>query len=330
MISVILAVFNGEKYVSQAIESILSQTYRDLELIMICDGSTDSTMEILDHYQKKDPRVILLQNDKNMGVAYSRNKGIAVARGKYIAVMDSDDVSVSDRLEIEKTYLDLHPELGAVASNYQKMTSDGILTKFQTSYSLLPGINRWRLYFANQHCHPSSMMRRSLFSEKGIRYDESIRYAVDYDLWFQINEVSKINNLPNVLHYLRSHDNKLTHKNHEKVQESDAAIIMKYVRRHTNLQVPDRLGFGMKYSKKVGSLADAKVIAKIIIKLYQYSKKWDLQPQEQDYIRMSASSKLRSIFRFQRKHPTLLFYYLYSFFLFPGVIKIKYSQVNIV
>jgi len=325
IISVIMPVYNGQKYVGEAIESILSQTYKNFEFIIIDDGSNDGTTDILKHYHKNDKRIIILQNQENKGVAYSRNKGIATAQGKYIAVMDSDDISVDTRFDLEIDFLETHPEIGAVGSNYRKITMNGDLTDFQTSYSLSPGINRWRLFFANQHCHPATMIRRDLFERFRVKYDENIQYAVDYDLWFQINEVSKIANIPNILHYLRSHKNSLTKSNPQKVQASDAAIIMNYVRKHTNLNFPDRLGIGMKYSKKIAKLEDARQISQIILKLYQQTKRWDISNNDQKYIRRSVSAKLRAIWHSQNNHPALLLYVLYSFILFPEALIKKFS-----
>jgi len=321
LISVIMPVFNTEKYVGQAINSILAQTYKDFELIIIDDGSTDDTLSILHAYRNMDERIIILENGTNKGVAFSRNRGLERAKGEYIAVMDSDDISLPMRFEVEIAYLKAHPELGALGSNFQIITSDGELTDFKTSYSLSPGINRWRMFFANQHCHPTTLICSSLFTKNGIKYDESIRCSEDYDLWFQINEISKIGNIPEILLYVRKNDTSYTSINHEIVQQSDVLIIMKYIRKYLNLNLDDHLGFGMKYSDQIQSVQDAIQISKIVVLLSRFSRIWNLTNEDKKYIKRSASSKLRAIWHSQKKNIFLLPYVIYSLILYPGVFK---------
>jgi glycosyltransferase involved in cell wall biosynthesis len=105
-ISVIMAVYNGEKYLAEAIESILNQTFKEFEFIIIDDGSKDNSLNIIKRYAKKDSRIIIIKNEKNMKLAWSLNKGLKIARGKYIARMDSDDISLTDRLEKQYYFLE--------------------------------------------------------------------------------------------------------------------------------------------------------------------------------------------------------------------------------
>jgi glycosyltransferase involved in cell wall biosynthesis len=109
-VTVLMPVYNTEMYLKEAIDSILNQTFRDFEFIVINDGSTDSTSDIIESYS--DPRIIYLQNEKNLGVATSLNKGLSIAKGTYIARMDGDDVSRCDRLEKQVAFMDANPEIG--------------------------------------------------------------------------------------------------------------------------------------------------------------------------------------------------------------------------
>ncbi len=110
-LSVIMPVYNGQDFVSKAIESILGQTFSDFEFIIINDGSTDRTLKILESYQKKDKRIVLL-NQENKGIAKSLNRGIAKAKGDYIARQDADDISFPDRLRNQVEFLDNNKDVG--------------------------------------------------------------------------------------------------------------------------------------------------------------------------------------------------------------------------
>ncbi len=120
-ISVVMSVYNGQSYLREAVESILNQTFTDFELILIDDGSTDATGEILDEYATRDARIILSRNQNNIGLTRSLNQGISMSRGKYIARMDADDVSRADRLSRQFEFLEKRPEVGVLGSGYQLM-----------------------------------------------------------------------------------------------------------------------------------------------------------------------------------------------------------------
>ena len=124
VVSVIMPVFNGERFLSEAIESILAQTFTDFEFIIIDDGSEDGTADIILDYQKQDARIQLIQHEKNEGVAKARNQGIRAAQGEYIAAMDCDDISLPERLRLQVAYLEAKPEIGAVGVGAQMVHED--------------------------------------------------------------------------------------------------------------------------------------------------------------------------------------------------------------
>ena len=111
-VSVIMPIYNAEKYISFAIDSILEQSFEDFELIMIDDCGEDGSIDIAKRYD--DPRITILKNDGNQGIAYSRNRGMDSAKGEYIALMDDDDVAPNNRFELEVNYLDKHPEIDVI------------------------------------------------------------------------------------------------------------------------------------------------------------------------------------------------------------------------
>src|SRR5690606_28917246 len=109
LVTVFMPVYNSEQYIREALESILNQTYQNLDILLVDDGSTDRSVEIIKSYQ--DTRIRLIQNEKNMGIPYTRNVGLKEAKGKYIAIMDSDDIAVSNRIERQIQYLETNPHI---------------------------------------------------------------------------------------------------------------------------------------------------------------------------------------------------------------------------
>ena len=204
-ITVLLPVYNGEKYLAEAIESILNQTYKNFEFLIINDGSTDSSVKIIESYN--DPRIRLIHNEKNIRIISTLNKGIHLARGEYIARMDCDDISLSNRLEMQVAYLDKHSEVGILGGGVQiidekkNIISESIrpLTHFQ---------NKWKLLFGTTLLHPTVMYRKHLIAEHG-GYSHDFIHCEDYDLWSRLCESAVINQIPDVLLLLRKHDHNI-------------------------------------------------------------------------------------------------------------------------
>jgi glycosyltransferase involved in cell wall biosynthesis len=198
-VSVIMGVYNGERYLHEAIESILQQTFTDFEFIIINDGSNDTASSILQSY--KDPRIVLINNDRNIGLTKSLNRGLEICRGVYIARMDVDDISLPERLERQVRYLDANPEIGLLASSFvyideagnEKMLSNPPTNKAQLKEAMLK---------ENQFCHGVVMFRRSCIEKVG-SYRPEFRYTQDYDQWLRILEFYEIASLPEVLYKYR-------------------------------------------------------------------------------------------------------------------------------
>jgi hypothetical protein len=202
-----MSVHNGERYLREAVESILGQSFSDLEFIILDDGSTDSTWEILSSYG--DPRIGLVRNEKNIGLTLSLNKGLALARGKYVARMDADDISLPHRLEMQVDFLERHPHIGVLGTAVQYMDSSGNLADVQR-FPERHNIIRWSLCFYNPVPHPTVMVRRRLM-EQVRGYEPDIRTAQDYDLLQRLSSVTRLANLSEVLLYLRKHNASITH-----------------------------------------------------------------------------------------------------------------------
>lgn len=180
-VSVIMSVYNGEKFLEEALESILKQTFPDYEFIIINDGSTDRTPQILASFD--DPRLVTV-NQNNRGLTVSLNRGIRLAKGTYIARMDADDISEPTRLERQVEVLDRDPDVVLVACWYKVIDQKGNVLahrRLPTDGKQLARL----LVHCNPICHGSVLMRKEAIEAVGL-YDENLRYAQDYDLWLRL------------------------------------------------------------------------------------------------------------------------------------------------
>jgi len=196
-----MPVYNSERHVREAVDSILRQTFTNFELILIEDGSTDDTRSILNDYSRQDSRVVLVENGSHEGLVYSLNRGLAASRGKYIARMDADDVSLPDRFTLQVSYMEQHPEVGVLDANIVYIDVAGrALNRGRPRFSHpeSPNVIRWTLLWKCPINHPAVLMRRSVLEEGGITYDPSYRDAEDREIFVQLGRRTLIARLPEV------------------------------------------------------------------------------------------------------------------------------------
>jgi len=204
LISVVLPVYNGESYLAEAIESILTQTFKDFELIMIDDGSTDGSLAILRSFEARDARIRLISRE-NRNLATTLNDSIDLVRGVWIARMDQDDIALPYRFEkqlqwLEQTNADI---CGSWVRRFG--TSDKRLVRLYQNDEEI----KMQMLFANPFAHPSVMMRSEL--AKQLRYDKEWEQAEDYDLWERAAEAGwKMTNVPEVLLLYRMHESQIS------------------------------------------------------------------------------------------------------------------------
>ena len=206
-VSVVTAVYNGERYVREAIDSLLHQSLTDLELIVIDDASTDGTPAILESI--RDPRLRLLRNERNLGLARSLNRGIEAATGEYIARQDADDVSDPDRLRRQVAYLDAHPDVALLGSAHREIDSDGRTIRDVDAHCHHTTLV-WSMLFYCPFVHSAVMFRRQTVVDAVGVYDPSYRYSMDFEYWTRIAARFRIANLPEPLVRLRMHDTSMT------------------------------------------------------------------------------------------------------------------------
>lgn len=208
-ISIIMGIYNCEKYLKEAIDSIINQTYQNWELIMCDDGSTDNTYNIALEYMKDYPeKIILIRNEKNMGLNYTLNKCLKLAKGKYIARQDGDDISVQDRLEIEYNFLENNHEYSLVSSKMAYFDESG-----EWGESKVKEVPKKEDFIMGPpFAHAPVLVRKEILEEVGgYTEDKKLLRVEDYHLWFKIYAKGHIGyNINKVLYKMR--DNKEAYK----------------------------------------------------------------------------------------------------------------------
>jgi len=204
-VSVVMSVHQGERYLEEALGSVLGQTWRDYEFVIVDDGSTDGTDMILRRHAARDRRIALLKNERNVGLTKSLNRALSVAQGEYVARQDADDVSMPRRLESQVRFLETRPAVGLVGTACRVIDAEGRTVGDYT----WPGSDaaiRWHMLFHNAFCHSSIMWRQAAFGEDAPRYDERYRYSQDYALWSGLLTRTSGANLDELLVSYRVHD----------------------------------------------------------------------------------------------------------------------------
>jgi glycosyltransferase involved in cell wall biosynthesis len=205
-ISVLMPVYNGERYLKQAIDSILSQTFRDFEFLIINDGSTDATVEIITSYT--DTRIRLIHNDTNLGLIATLNRGLDLAYGEYIARMDCDDISLPKRLAKQVSFMDRNSDVGICGTWIQFIGSNRI-----KKYPLTHEAIKCNLLFDSSMAHPSVMIRKGMLIKHNLYYEINYQDAEDYKLWTRCVDVFKLANIPEVLVKYRLHVDQASKRN---------------------------------------------------------------------------------------------------------------------
>lgn len=191
-ISVVMSVYNSEKYIAEAIESILGQTFADFEFIIINDGSTDESLNIIKKYMKKDERIVLISRE-NKGLPCSLNEGISLAKAKYIARMDADDLSLPNRFEEQFEFMELNDDIG-ICGTWAESFGEGVkpkLMKYPKYHEELEVV----LLFAVCFAHPTVMIRKQILDHNDLKYNEDYSNSQDYELWEKLSHVTKMANL---------------------------------------------------------------------------------------------------------------------------------------
>lgn len=203
-VTVLMPVYNGEKYIQEAVDSILNQTFGDFEFLIIDDGSTDQTVDIIASY--KDERIKIVRSSQNVGLIHSLNSGIEMARGEYVARMDCDDISMPDRLKEQVLFMDRHPEVG-ICGTWVRFFPDEhrFVWKLPVDHERIVS----RLFFDTAIAHPSVIMRKDVLLQNNLRYNSEFRHAEDYDFWVRAGQRTRLANIPMIMLLYRISDSQV-------------------------------------------------------------------------------------------------------------------------
>jgi glycosyltransferase involved in cell wall biosynthesis len=207
-VTVLLPVYNGEKFLRPAIDSVLAQTYRNFELLIINDGSSDGTEAIIQSY--RDDRIVYVRNEQNLRLIATLNRGLDLARGVYVARMDADDVSRPQRLERQVGFMDANPGVAASGSAYQVL-AHGLVVR-RAPLPTDPQELKCRSLFHCPLAHPTVIMRRDVLREASLRYPADYPHSEDYALWVRLQDNHQLANLPEALVKIRVHPGQVTQK----------------------------------------------------------------------------------------------------------------------
>lgn len=210
LVSVIIPSYNAEKFVEQAVRSIMEQTYWNLEIICINDYSKDSTGSILQKLAKEDSRIIYVENEENLKLPKTLNKGIALAKGEYIARMDADDIALPERIERQVSFLLESPDIDIVGTNVFTIDESGYFLNYTSNMVRTSQEIAKKIAWKTCLLHPTVLAKSSFFRDLH-GFDESLLYAEDYDLWIRATlDGKKIANIPDVLLKYRVHKNQMS------------------------------------------------------------------------------------------------------------------------
>lgn len=223
-VSIIMPVYNTAPFLREAMDSMLSQTFSDFELIVLNDCSPDNAEEVLNTYN--DPRIVRYKGEKNVGLSNVLNIGIEMARGKYIARMDSDDISLPNRLQVQVDYLEAHPEIDLVSAGMQLFgDKDEIWVREQDFEEM-----KICALLYSPVLHASSVWRKDSFERNGLRFRQEMVPSEDYDLWTRaLVKGLRLVNLPEVLYQYRIHGTQATSQT-DAVDSKSHEVQVAYIR----------------------------------------------------------------------------------------------------
>lgn len=223
MVSVLMPAYNAAEHIREAIDSILAQTLVDFEFLIINDGSTDNTVDIINGYD--DPRIKLIHNDGNKGLIYSLNYGLGIAQGKYIARMDADDIAMDTRLEKQVSFLENNPDISILGTAFIYMG-----TPYEIHHPNYNEEIRIKLLDDVVFAHPTVMMRKDSIDLNNIRYNVDYSYIEDYQFWVEAAIKNlKMANLDQVLLQYRQHPQQVSSLKYNEQEDTKQRIKLKYL-----------------------------------------------------------------------------------------------------
>lgn len=307
-VSVILPIYNASTYLKECIDSLINQTYSNIEIIAINDGSTDESVKIIEQYMKKDNRIKLYNNEKNMKLIYTLNKGLSLSSGDYIARMDSDDICRLNRIEKQVEFMEKNKDIQLCGS---KIKAFGDIDKPWTwgkSYKNIGQLNV-DLIFDNVIAHPSVMIRGDFIRTKNLEYSTEYIDAEDYELWSRISYEGKIYNIDEVLLDYRVSGNSITATKQESMIKSKKKVIKRNLNRFKiNLSGNEKKIIDYLIDEDWNVLNDnILTLRKVFIKMIEFNDKNTLYDSK--YLNYKLERKLLKAFLTKNKN---IFKYIFN------------------
>lgn len=218
LVSVLICAYNTEKYMAQCLDAIINQTYKNLEVIVVNDGSTDNTLNLIKSFSKKDSRIILINNNENYGFVKSLNIGLSYAHGEYIARTDADDITEANWIETLIQELIKNSDIIAIGSYIKILSQEGNQSNLSHLYKdgeiwknpLTHEEISEKMLFKNVIHNNSMIMRSSIYKQYGLTFDENYKYAEDYKFWLEASRLGKLANYPEALVHYRLNNNQIS------------------------------------------------------------------------------------------------------------------------
>lgn len=200
--TVLLPVYNAGKYLTEAISSILNQSYQNFELLIINDASTDQSEKIIQSFS--DNRIRLINNEKNLGLAQTLNRGLQLSKGEYIVRMDQDDINLEKRIKTQIDYLENHPDVSVLGCG-ARMVGPNLEFIREPKRPQTNIQNKWKLLFGTTILHPSAVFRKEIILKHG-GYSQQYPHCEEFDLWSRLYDFVDFHQIPQVLVFLRKHN----------------------------------------------------------------------------------------------------------------------------
>lgn len=260
LVTVLMPVYNAEKYLAEAIDSILNQTYKDFVFLIINDGSTDCSEEIILSY--KDHRIKYLKNEKNLRLVATLNKGLDIIDTKYMLRMDADDISHPQRMEKLVEFMEKNTDVGVCGSYIKTFGNDNAVWKYETTDEYI----RPRILYKSMMPHAASILRMSVLNDNNIRYKEKFIHIEDALLWYELFNLTRFANIPEPLYNYRIISDSVTNLNRNSFEER-ALNFFEYYYREMNFPLDkEELKILLCYDKKKNSDFSSFIQLKNILK----------------------------------------------------------------
>ena len=308
-LSIIMPVFNREKYIEETVLSLLAQSFDDFELIIIDDGSTDNSLRIINSFH--DPRIKIIENHQNKGIVYSRNAGLKIAKGNFIAPFDSDDIALPDKFEKQIKFLNENPDFGMVVSWVKLIDSKGNPLRKKWKLDADPESIPANLLFRNYFAQPAVVIRKQAVPKGG--YKTGYDVGEDYRMWVDIAKKYKTYNLPEYLVYCRQHNDNVSYGSKTKNTKYEH-LIYSYLFNRLEIKVDDNVLNSIlliKNDMAIKKKEELSAIENLLVLILKQNKKLNVYNQKQ-LIKVVSNRWLKVCLKSKYLHFNMLALFLTS------------------